>query len=123
MGELLEELKGDLKEYNYETLTAGDDSVAERALKKAQVWLRAKLRTYGVDVDLSNEVIRQALIKRALYELYSYAENEEIARDKARDAVELLRAEFGRSIDGEGEKAKGEPVVYVRSGSEGWKGF
>lgn len=120
---LIDDLKNEIKGYNYETLTGSDDIVAERCLAKAEIWLKAKLRTYGVEVNLDNQVIRQALIKRALYELYSYAENEEIARDKARDAIELLRSEFGRSIDGEGEKAKGEPVVHIVSGSDNWKDF
>lgn len=120
---LIDELKEEIKDYNYETLTNGDDAVAERCITKAQVWLKTKLRTYGVDVDLDNQVIKQALIKRALYELYSYAENEEVARDKARDAIDLLRSEFGRSIDGEGEKAKGEPVVSVVPGQDSWRGF
>lgn len=120
---LLEELKAEIKDYNYETLTGGDDTVAERCLSKAEAWVRAKLRTYGADVDLQNDVIRQALIKRALYELYSYAENEEVARDKAKDAVDLLRSQFGKSIEGEGEKAKGEPVVHTVAGSDNWKGF
>lgn len=87
---MIDDLKDEIKGYNYDTLTGGDDSVAERCLAKAEIWLKAKLRTYGVEVNLDNQVIRQALIKRALYELYSYAENEEIARDKARDAIELL---------------------------------
>lgn len=121
--DLLEELKKEIKDYNYETLTGGDDTVAARCLEKAEIWLRSKLRTYGVQVDLNHPVIRLALLKRALYELYSFAENEEIARDKARDAIELLRAEFGRAIEGEGEKAKGDPVVSVMQGQTDWKGF
>lgn len=120
---LIDELRQEIKGYNYETITGGDDAVAERCLDKAEVWLKAKLRTYGIGIDLDNPIIKEALIKRALYELYSYAENEEVARDKAKDAVELLRGAFGKSIEGEGEKARGEPVIYIAEGSDNWKGF
>jgi len=120
----IEEIKKEIKSYNLEAIVAEEgDFVIERCMQKALVWLKAKLRTYGVQIDLQNEVIKQALIKRTLYELYSYAENEEIARDKAKDAVELLRAEFGSSIEGEGFSSKGQPVAHVVKGSEDWRGF
>jgi len=121
---MIEEIKQEIKSYNLEAIVGEEgDSAIERALQKANTWLKAKLRTYGVEVDLNNEVIKQALIKRTLYELYSYAENEEIARDKAKDAVELLRAEFGSSIEGEGYTPKGQPVAQVVKGSDNWRGF
>ena len=47
-------------------------------------------------------------MKRALYELYSYAENEAVARDKAEDAMELLKAYYGNAIDSSGY-ASGSP--------------
>lgn len=124
LADLIEELKKEVRQRDYEALTdGGDDSIAERALSNARNWLKAKLRTYGIAVDLENEIVKQALLKRALYELYSRTENEDIARDKAKDAVELLRSEFGKSIEGEGEKTKGDPVAYVQEGSDSWRGF
>ncbi|HOP33235.1 MAG TPA: hypothetical protein PKU94_07665 [Candidatus Hydrothermia bacterium] len=120
----IEDIKKEIKLYNLEAIVGEEgDSVIEGCIKKATIWLRAKLRTYSVQIDLDNEVIKQALIKRTLYELYSYAENEEIARDKAKDAVELLRAEFGSNIEGEGYAGKGQPVIHVAKGSDTWRGF
>jgi hypothetical protein len=122
--ELIAELKKEIKPYNLSALIGDEgEEVVERCLEKAMVWLKAKLRTYGKEIDLTHPVIKQALLKRTLYELYSYAENEEIARDKAKDAVELLRAEVGTSIELEGFSGKGQPVAYVIPGKPDWRGF
>ncbi|MBI4691704.1 MAG: hypothetical protein HY754_15805 [Nitrospirae bacterium] len=125
------ELKQELKAYNYETLTGGDDSVAERCLQKAELWVRAKVRKCGVEPDLNDEIVKEALKKRFLYELYSYAENEDIAKDKKHDAIDILRSYYGNCVDkdsatgqqGGSATVKGDPVVHVKPGSDGWKGF
>jgi len=96
------DLKEDLKAYNYEILTGGDDSVAQRAIEKARVWAQAKVLAAGGVFKEETEVCRQIVIKRALYELYSSAENEAVARDKKEDAMELLRAVFGSAVDSSG---------------------
>ena len=66
----------------------------------------------GYNWDLLNgtyneedEIQRLILIKRALYELYSYAEQEAVAEDKKEDAMELLKAYLGSSVDSSGYTA------------------
>lgn len=125
----VEELKGEIKGYNYETLTGGDDSVAEGCIQKADIWIRAKLRKCGAVPDFTDDIDKAVLVKRTLYELYSYAENEDIAKDKKQDAYDLLRAKYGNCIDkdlsqqtGSGQKT-GDPVGSIVPGSDNWKGF
>jgi len=126
---LIPDLKRELKEYALKTLASSEDEEAllKRALEKAYIWLRAKLRPCGISqIDWQDDIVRQALFKRALYELYSYAENEEVARDKAQDAVELLRGYFGSCVEGGETTARerlGAPVVGFVPGQKDWRGF
>lgn len=102
MGITVEELKEDISSYNYDVLTGGDDAVAQRALDKAVIWAKAKVIQAKGQYEESNEILRLAVIKRALYELYSAAENEAVADDKKEDAMELLRAYSGNAVDASG---------------------
>ena len=66
----------------------------------------------------------EVVLKRALYELYAYAENEMIARDKRDDAYELLKGWLSNSplLDGAGYPqaesgtAAGATVAVVKRG-------
>ncbi len=104
----VENLKAEIKVYNYEVLTDGDDTAAQRAIEKAELWAKAKIIQAKGEWDDENEIIRLIIIKRALYELYSYAENEAVAQDKKEDAMELLKAYYGDAIDSSGY-ASGSP--------------
>lgn len=124
----VEQLKKQIKEYNFEILTGGDDQIAVDCIRKAEIWIRAKLRKCGVEPDFTDEVDKEALIKRALYELYSFAENEEVARDKKEDAIDLLKAKYGNCVDKDlsqqPEKSTiADPVIAIKPGSDNWQGF
>ncbi len=123
----IDDIKKELKEYNLRVLTGGDDEVIQRCLDKAVIWVKAKVRNCAEDVDFEDEVIKQVVIKRTLYELYSFAENEEIAKDKKEDALELLRALYGDCIKGETAAREGKelypPYAYVVPGKESWEGY
>lgn len=92
-------LKGELKGYNYKMLTGDDDQVASRAIEKAVIWAKAKVIAVAGVFDPETEINRELVLKRALYELYSYAENEAVAQDKREDALELLKAAYGSGVD------------------------
>jgi len=94
-------LKSEVKSYTYAQLTEGDDTVAERAIEKARIWVSAKLaRLLNADFDEDgNTTDYNIILKRSLYELYSYGEMEAVASDKKDDAFELLKAKYG-NIDG-----------------------
>lgn len=105
MGISVQDLKDEIKDYNFSVLTGGDDRVAERAIDKAEIWARAKIIQARGIWDENDEILRLAVIKRALYELYSVAENEAVAADKKEDAMELLRARYGNAVDATGYTA------------------
>ena len=119
----VDDLRTQLKSYNYDTLTGGDDSVAQSCIDKAVIWAKAKLKNCGAELDLDDEVLREAVLKRALYELYSYAENEQLAADKKDDALELMRSYLGDCIDDPSLKKNYPPVeVALIEGSDNWRG-
>lgn len=99
--DLVKEVKG----YNWDLLTDGNPEVAERSLDKARIWLRAKMIAAKGAYNEEDEIQRLILLKRALYELYSYAEQEAVAEDKKEDAMELLKAYLGSSVDSSGYMA------------------
>jgi len=118
----VDELKKELNERNYRMLTGGDDAVAERALIKAKAWIVARFKKCGREVDFEDELVREAVLKRALYELYSFSENEKIASDKKEDAEDLLEGLLGDCAkEFEGRYAyekKYQPVAAKVSSSE-----
>lgn len=80
----------------------GGDEAAERALARARVWLTARLAEVGVtSISEDDPVLAQALLKYALYELYSASEQEAVALDKKQDALELLKAYVSPRVGGE----------------------
>lgn len=93
------DIREEVKAYNFEVLTGGDMSSVDRAIEKGRIWAKAKVLAAGDVFDEEDEICRQVVIKRALYELYSSAENEAVARDKKEDAMELLRAKYGNAVD------------------------
>ncbi len=123
-------LKTQIKEYNFEVLTGGNDAVAQSCIQNADLAIRAALRSCGVEPDYTDDIDTAALTRLSLYELYSYAENEAIAADKRRDAFDLLRGKYGNCvgkglIDGpkSNQKMTVDPVGYIKKGSDNWKGF
>ena len=94
-----------VKGYHWDLLTDGNPSVADRSLDKARIWLKAKMIAANGTYNEEDEIQRLILIKRALYELYSYAEQEAVAEDKKEDAMELLKAYLGSSVDSSGYTA------------------
>ena len=117
----IEDLKKELSERDYRMLTDGDDAVAERALAKARVWVTARFKKCGKEVDYEDELIKEAILKRALYELYSFAENEKVAADKKEDAEDLLEGVLGDCADSQekyrpvaAKVAAGEPTPLAK---------
>ena len=58
MGISVQDLKDEIKDYNYEVLTGGDDTVAQRCIDKAEVWAKAKLIQAKAVYDEADEILR-----------------------------------------------------------------
>ena len=118
----IDDLKNELTSYNYQTLTQNDDTIAQRAIDKAVIWVKARFAKCGKEPDFENDLVKEAVLKRALYELYSYAEQEEKAKDKKEDASALLEGIIGNCAKEEGAKTS-IPYVAVSKPQTDWHGF
>ncbi len=112
--EVMEEAKADL-EY---------DTQVEGAIQKAEGYVRALLVGSGRYPPPAEwtEIIRQAVVKLTVYELYARIEKEEIVQDKRKDAKEMLRALIEGGFAEEGRDTA-HPVVSVKEGRKDWYGF
>jgi hypothetical protein len=121
MSVTVEDLRSEIKEYNLKVLADGDSAVIQRSIEKAVIWAKAKVTAASGIFDEDTEINRLIVVKRALYELYSYAENESVANDKKEDAMELLRAAYGDSVDAAGYQSNSEkspiPAGVVKPGA------
>lgn len=91
----IEDVKGELPPQDYETLTLGDDTVAVRCLVKAKVFVKGMITSTGHLYDEQDEVCREAILKRTLYELFSYVGQEERAKEKMEDSELLIESHYG----------------------------
>ncbi len=110
----VEDLKKEISERDYRMLTEGDDEVAVRAIDKAEKWVIARFRKCGKTMNPEDELVQQAILKRALYELYSYKENEKVAADKKEDAEDILEGVLGDCVE---EKNYKPVAVSVNQGN------
>lgn len=112
-----DDLAKEVKGYSWDVLTDGIPEVADRSLDKARVWLKAKMIAAKGEYNEEDEIQRQILIKRAMYELYSHAEQEAVAEDKKEDAMELLKAYLGSAVDSSGYTSSGAPINPLPCGA------
>jgi hypothetical protein len=115
VGVSVDDLKRDVTPQDYETLTLGEDANAERAIEKALVWAKGKILSTGASFDADNDVVKQVVVTRALYELYFFVGYPEKARSKEEDAADLIESYFGsiktKHDNGSGPGPAGGAVV------------
>ncbi|MCD8568101.1 MAG: hypothetical protein LRY50_07080 [Geovibrio sp.] len=109
----VDELKQHIQPEDFDAITGGDDAVAETFLENGRERVRGITEGYGVDFDESDSVIRLAVVKAALSELYSYSADWVTAEQYRDEAVLVLKPLA--------------PAVYPDAasvqGKESWKGF
>jgi hypothetical protein len=91
----VDDLKKELNPDDFRTASFADDEVARRAVHKAVIWVYGKVASTGKTYDESNEVIKTIVLKRAVYELFSYTGNESRAKANEQDAADLIETYFG----------------------------
>lgn len=92
------DVKKEISEQDYETLTLGEDEIAERCLEKARIAIKGMILSTGNEYDEFNEVCRMAVLKRTLYELFAFAGQEQRAREKQEDLELLIETYYGPVI-------------------------
>lgn len=115
----VEDLKTELPQQDYETLTLGDENVTVRALLKAKLAVAGMVLSTGNRYDEENEVCREATLKYALYELFAFVGQENRAREKLEDCELLIETYFGsirKKTDA--ESLSGPAVGCVARGRE-----
>lgn len=89
------DVEAELPPQDYETLTLGDDNVAVRCLVKAKVFVKGMITSTGHEYDEHNDVCREAVLKRTLYELFAFVGQEERAKEKLEDCELLIQSHYG----------------------------
>ena len=113
----VEDLKKELPDQDYETLTLGEDTVATRALLKAKVAVKGMVQSTSNRYDEANEVCREATLKYALYELFAFVGQENRAREKLEDCQLLIETYFGSIIKkDDASNAAGPALGAMKSG-------
>lgn len=111
----VEDLKKELPDQDYETLTLGEDTVAVRCLLKAKIAVKGMVQSTGHVYSEENEVCREATLKYALYEMFAFVGQENRAREKLEDCQLLIETNFGPVIKKTDAEANG-PAVGVMCG-------
>lgn len=115
----IEDVKEEIPEQDYETLTLGNDSIAVRALLKAKVAIKGRILSAGGKYDELNEICREAILKFALYELFSFCGQETRAKAKYEDAEILIESYYGpilKKTDSEASDTRGPAVGFMGGG-------
>ena len=113
----VEDLKKELPDQDYETLTLGEDTVAVRCLLKAKIAVKGMVQSTGHVYSEENEVCREATLKYALYELFAFVGQENRAREKLEDCQLLIETYFGSIIKkDDASNATGPALGAMKSG-------
>ena len=117
----IEEIQQAISENDYMAITGGDDSVAQECLDNARIYVQAVADSYDIDYDEDDAVLRLAVKKRTLSELYSYSAEWTTAEKFQTEAARIL-APLAPITSSDGtavQKAAG----YTVTGREDWKGY
>ena len=113
----VEDLKKELPNQDYETLTLGEDTVAVRCLLKAKIAVKGMVQSTGHVYSEENEVCREATLKYALYEMFAFVGQEHRAREKLEDCQLLIETYFGSIIKkDDASNATGPALGAMKSG-------
>ena len=112
----INDLKGELPDQDFETLTLGEDTVAVRALLKAKIAVKGMVQSTGHVYSEENEVCREATLKYALYEMFAFVGQENRAREKLEDCQLLIETNFGSIIKKTDAESGSGPAVGMMKG-------
>lgn len=112
----VEDLKAEIPEQDYETLTLGEDTTAVRSLLKAKIAVKGMVASTGHVYDEKNEVCREATLKFALYELFAFVGQESRAREKREDCELLIETAFGQILKKTDASTNGPAVGAMKTG-------
>lgn len=111
------EIQDSIPAEEYDAICRGDDSVAEEAIESARAFVELAAEKFGTEYDEDDPVIRLAVKKWALAQMYIFAAEWETAENYKKECSEILSplapaAETGGKIHSE-----------LVPGSRDWKGY
>lgn len=109
----IDDIKAQIQPEDFDAITGGEDEIAETCLDNARERVQAVTKSYGLEYDESDAVIRLAVVKMTMCELYSYSADW-ITAENYRDEASLLLKPLAP------EKA---PESASVQGSTSWKGY
>lgn len=113
----IEDVQKELPPQDYETLTLGDDNVAVRCLCKAKIFVKGMIASTGHEYDEENEVCREAVLKRTLYELFAFVGQEDRAKEKLQDCELLIESHYGPILKKTDTTEASGPAAGVMNGN------
>lgn len=112
----LEEIQECLQENDYLAICQGDDTVAEDSLENARTYVMAVVESYGLEYDEDDSVLRLAVKKKTLAEMYSYVADWTTSESYQKETARLLSP---LSPDA---AVKGT-ASYTEAGRRDWYGY
>ncbi len=111
----IDDVRGAIPPQDWDTLTLGDDNAAVRCLLRAKIAVKGMIHSAGGKYDELNEVCKEAVVKRTLYELFAYVGKENRAREKQEDCEILIESYYGAIIKkSDAENQIGSPAGAMK---------
>ncbi|MBQ6905260.1 MAG: hypothetical protein IJQ27_04200 [Spirochaetia bacterium] len=112
-----QEVEQRLSKNLYKQLSDNSESAVPDAINRAQIYVGAILRGFGVRFDLDNNIIREVVLLNAIYELHmtlGHAEAGKEYRDRAKDLILVTWGEYRDADRPEAGKVSGGSVFGPR---------
>lgn len=111
-----EEIQESITENDYMAITQGDDAVTAESLDNARAYVAAVAESYGLEYDEDDSVLRLAVRKKTLAEMYAYAADWTTSEQYQKEAVRLL-APLAPAAQPQGSAS------YTETGRRDWYGY
>ena len=105
---------------DYDAICRGDDTVTEESLESARAYVTLVAEKFGIEYDESDPVLRLAVKKWAIAQMYIFAAEWETANNYKKECNEILTPLAPLT---ESEKTTGKVFSEVTMGSTSWKGY
>ena len=94
-----DDIASQLEPQLYESLTDGQEATANSAISSACIWATGIARRCGLPEDVQEpdvqNMLKLALVNRAIYNLYKRGDHEDDAQHKLIDAIHMMVSIFG----------------------------
>ncbi|PLX66008.1 MAG: hypothetical protein C0602_12815 [Denitrovibrio sp.] len=110
------ELQDAIQTEDYDAICRGDDAVAEESLESARAYVGLAAEKFGLEYDEEDPVLRLAVKKWALAQMYIFAAEWQTAERYKKECIEILTplAPFEKNS---------KVFSEIHAGTKDWKGY